>query len=67
MALFKDVSNLCIEGDENVEAQAVTSMITSLLDVFHGILKYISDVVRRALAVSAVTRVYIQMCALLKR
>ncbi|KAK3093040.1 hypothetical protein FSP39_010415 [Pinctada imbricata] len=47
--LFFDVSTACFESDEHSDNKSALSMLQTLLDTLHGIFKYVSEVVRKAL------------------
>ncbi|XP_052814405.1 serine/threonine-protein kinase ULK4-like isoform X2 [Mya arenaria] len=49
--IFFEVSAACFEGEENtgVDSKVVLSMLQTLLETLHGLLKYVSDFVRKAL------------------
>lgn len=51
--LFHEVSSMCLVKGENCNTKATSTMLLLLLETFHGTLKYISDVVRRALEVNS--------------
>ena len=52
VGLFIEVTALCMNSDDNSDLKAPIAMITTLLEALHGILKYVSDVVRKALQVN---------------
>jgi hypothetical protein len=47
------VSAACFEGEDNreVDSKVVLSMLQTLLETLHGLFKYVSDFVRKALQV----------------
>ncbi|XP_074642606.1 serine/threonine-protein kinase ULK4-like [Tubulanus polymorphus] len=47
--VFIEVTALCLEVDDRVDTKMVSNTMQSLLETVHGILKYVSDVVRKAL------------------
>ncbi|XP_053386677.1 serine/threonine-protein kinase ULK4-like isoform X1 [Mercenaria mercenaria] len=51
--IFFEVSAACFEGEDNsgVDSKVVLSMLQTLLETLHGLLKYVSDFVRKALQV----------------
>ncbi len=51
VGLFIEVTALCMNTEDNADLKAPIAMITTLLEALHGILKYVSDVVRKALQV----------------
>ena len=53
--LFAEVAAICLSSgaDVNVDVKAPCVMLLSLLDTLHAVLKFVSDVVRKALQVRA--------------
>ena len=53
--LFAEVAAICLSSgaDVNVHVKAPCVMLLSLLDTLHAVLKFVSDVVRKALQVRA--------------
>ena len=49
--LFIEVTAICMNTDENADMKAPMNMLLMLLDILHNVLKYVSDVVRKALQV----------------
>ena len=50
--LFFEVSAACFEGEDNGgDSKTVLSMLQTLLETLHGLFKYVSDFVRKALQV----------------
>ena len=51
--LFTEVTGICVNTDDNTtDIKAPLNMLSMLLDVLHSVLKYVSEVVRKALQVS---------------
>ena len=51
--LFTEVTGICVNTDDNTaDTKAPLNMLSMLLDVLHSVLKYVSEVVRKALQVS---------------
>lgn len=61
--LFLEVSTSCLGTEENSgNIKAVTTMLLLLLETLHGILKYVSEIVRRALEVNSfLLEIYTQL------
>ena len=49
--LFVEIAAICLSSDANVDMKAPSVMLLSLLDTLHAVLKFVSDVVRKALQV----------------
>ncbi|XP_064646752.1 serine/threonine-protein kinase ULK4-like [Lineus longissimus] len=47
--IFLEVAILCLEEEEKVDLKTASSMLQTLLDTLHGMLKFVSEVVRKAL------------------
>ncbi len=54
--LFGDVAGICMNSEENADMKGPMNMLLTLLETLHSVLKHVSDVVRKALQVSAATR-----------
>ena len=52
--VFAEIAAICLSSDTNVDTKAPNAMLLSLLDTLHCILKFVSDVVRKALQVRVV-------------
>ena len=51
VGLFVEVSAICLNNDDNTDLKAPMNMLSLLLDVIHSVLKYVSEIVRKALQV----------------
>lgn len=49
IAFFVEVAAICMSSRDNLDAKAPNAILLSLLDSLHAVLKYVSDVVRKAL------------------
>jgi serine/threonine-protein kinase ULK4 len=49
--IFLEVAILCLEEEEKVDLKTASAMLQTLLDTLHGMLKFVSEVVRKALQV----------------
>jgi len=52
--LFIEVTAICMNSQDNSDLKSATSILSTLLDTLHCTLKYVSDVVRKALQVSVI-------------
>lgn len=51
--IFFEVSAACFDGEDNsgVDSKVVLSLLQTMLETLHGLFKYVSDFVRKALQV----------------
>lgn len=52
-SLLGEVALMYVSGQASEDQKALGAVLMSLLDALHGILKYVSEVVRKALQVSS--------------
>ena len=51
LSMFIEVTAICMNTDPNVDLKSPLNMLQLLLDTLHATLKYVSEVVRKALQV----------------
>ena len=50
--LIVEVTSLCLNTENNSDVKMAISVLQNLLEILHCVLKFVSDIVRKALQVS---------------